>query len=218
LEWPFVALCLRRQERWFVKSVKASLLVQTLTYSVLCLYYGSVTDRAFFKNVVVVPALEISMPKDLAVLYRAEWDNTPHSYTFATGIDSATPDPNLRPYWDKAVEGVQSGPLERFPVITVGPPAGTPGDWTFEMGHWQWGGIEASSKSAEVYFAVNVESPIALWRVQQATYVPTDKVVFQFGGRQVCLLDPATKKIALVAHGTEPVLATLSPPQPPATP
>ena len=43
------------------------------------------------------------------------------------------------------------------------------------------------------------------WIVRLVTHLPTDQVLFQLGGDQICLYDPEKKQVALVARGRGPI-------------
>lgn len=79
-------------------------------------------------------------------------------------------------------------------------------DWTFRTGFWPIEGFRGSNqKSGEkIYFSL--ETPFVAWIVRSATQLPDDEVVFQLGDDQICLLEPSTKKIALIVRGQGPVV------------
>jgi hypothetical protein len=76
-------------------------------------------------------------------------------------------------------------------------------EWSFG---W-WGDEELYGTNAvkrkEVFFSY--ETPFAQWTVRSATQLPGDKVLFQLGENQICVFDPESKKVALLAHGRSPV-------------
>ena len=73
LEWPFVALCLRKTEGWFRKSIWGSLVVQSASYFVLfgCYWAVSVATR-YATDLAVVRPSAISLPKGATLYYIAE--------------------------------------------------------------------------------------------------------------------------------------------------
>lgn len=79
-------------------------------------------------------------------------------------------------------------------------------DWSFETGFWPIEGFRGKNQKngEEIYFSL--ETPFVAWNVRSATQLPGDDVVFQLGDDQICLLEPSTKKIALIARGQGPVV------------
>ncbi len=90
-------------------------------------------------------------------------------------------------------------------------------DWEFTAGAWAAGGLSAHQKKTGAHVAVAYETPFGQWLVRNPTHLPTDKVVFQLGVDQICVFDPVTRQIALVAKGRGPV-AVLEGNDVPATP
>jgi hypothetical protein len=79
------------------------------------------------------------------------------------------------------------------------------GAWRFHAGYWPVEGLygENSQSGASVYFSL--ETPFASWAVRNATQLPNGTVVFQLGSRQICVVDPETKRTALLGFGRGPV-------------
>lgn len=79
-------------------------------------------------------------------------------------------------------------------------------DWTFRTGFWGVEGLQGENKknSGTIYFAL--ETPFITWDIRNATQLPGDYVVFQLGNDQICLLEVATKKIAILTKGQGPVV------------
>jgi hypothetical protein len=75
LEWPFVALCLRKTDRWFPKSIWGSLIVQSASYLVLFGWYWAVSGTSLFTDLDIVQPTAISFPKDTMMLYYIDEDN-----------------------------------------------------------------------------------------------------------------------------------------------
>lgn len=72
LEWPFVALCLRRSKGWFRKSIAGSLAVQSASYLVLFGWYWAASGISLYKDLAVVELSQVSLPKDTMLYYIAE--------------------------------------------------------------------------------------------------------------------------------------------------
>ncbi|HVU07349.1 MAG TPA: hypothetical protein VHG89_02260 [Verrucomicrobiae bacterium] len=79
-------------------------------------------------------------------------------------------------------------------------------DWHFETGFWPIEGFRGENRKngEKIYFSL--ETPFVAWIVRSATQLPDDHVIFQLGDDQICLLEPSTKKIALIARGQGPVV------------
>jgi hypothetical protein len=91
------------------------------------------------------------------------------------------------------------------------------GRWDFYTQFWAGGGLtgrpkkssaSASDGTREIHVAL--ETPFASWIARNAVLLPEDKVLFQLGSNQICLLDAATRRLALVCYGRGPI-AVLNP-------
>jgi hypothetical protein len=86
-------------------------------------------------------------------------------------------------------------------------------DLTFSGGLGALEGLSVwrnSEKKEVMRFAFQM--PGLMWNVRNLTHLPTDKVLFQLGENQICVFDPNTRHIALVAFGRGPI-AVLEDPQ-----
>jgi hypothetical protein len=63
--------------------------------------------------------------------------------------------------------------------------------------------------------ACSLETPFGAWSVSNLTHLATDLLLFQLGDSQICLYDPGTHRLALVARGRGPVVVVEAPPAPP---
>ena len=76
----------------------------------------------------------------------------------------------------------------------------------FTSQFWAKDGLKGSDKKSNKKLHVALEIPYQMkWIVRLVTHLPTDKVLFQLGGDQICLYDPVKKQVALVARGWGPV-------------
>ncbi|MBT7304599.1 MAG: hypothetical protein HN849_34030 [Victivallales bacterium] len=69
VEYPFVAYCLGKGRRSFRVVLKASLVVQTITYVALFGWYWTVSPRSLYTEARAVPPSEISFPAGLRLYY-----------------------------------------------------------------------------------------------------------------------------------------------------
>lgn len=83
-------------------------------------------------------------------------------------------------------------------------------------------GLHGERENSHWRFRIVLESPFVLWKFRNATQIKGDLVVFQLSDDQICIVDPNTKQIALIARGKGPLVAMSnesSPqPQPPREP
>lgn len=78
--------------------------------------------------------------------------------------------------------------------------------WTFIAGSWAYDGIKATDLKTGIEFHYALETPFVAWTIRDAIHLPGDVLLFQLGIDQICLLNPATKRMALVARGSNPVI------------
>ena len=78
--------------------------------------------------------------------------------------------------------------------------------WQLRTGFWPSEGLrvweEGGGRSSRIAFA----NPFVRWAVSDATLLPGDKVIFQLGSHQICLLDLNERTLALLVRGRGPVV------------
>ncbi len=79
-------------------------------------------------------------------------------------------------------------------------------DWSFVAGDYEIEGLRGENRATKESLYFSLDTPFISWSVRNATHLPGDYVVFQFGNNQICLLETATKKITLLATGHGPVV------------
>ena len=77
--------------------------------------------------------------------------------------------------------------------------------WAFSTGIGFSEGLLGRNTETGERVRINYEVPSVMWYARRATHLPDDKVIFQFGHRQICIYDVVKKEIALVASGRDPV-------------
>ena len=240
LEWPFVAFCFRGSGGWFRRSLWATLISQTAsTLLVIGLYYFW-TDTSLYRELVVVPPSEISLPKNAVVYYIAKTDGN----VYSLGSSSREPtkvcklkdsgdraslfvrESGGQPgHWDIVVGTDRQGSTPRTvregllceAVKPFQPGGGQPGrgdiprigdanraGWKFsyDMLGLRGENIKDGRMLRFHYFS----APFVLWGIWHPTQLPNGQVIFQLGNQQICLLDPDSRKIAVIAKGYCPVL------------
>ncbi len=94
------------------------------------------------------------------------------------------------------------------PVMCVGGITNT--DWEFETGFWPVEGLAALTTNGKVKLHLAFETPFVAWSVRNATQLPAGQVVFQLGEKQVCILEPETRKVTRLVFGRGPVVVVRS--------
>lgn len=79
---------------------------------------------------------------------------------------------------------------------------GSPGEkWEFASGLWGAEGLHAKNRTSGETVRVSLETPFLIWYARNAVHLPGDLVLFQLGENQICVFDPATRRIARLWHG-----------------
>jgi hypothetical protein len=81
----------------------------------------------------------------------------------------------------------------------------TNSQWRFESGDYSFEGLLAKNMSTTNIFRFAYETPFGQWNIRNAVHLPSDLALFQLGDDQICVFDPANKKVALLWHGRGPV-------------
>ena len=89
-------------------------------------------------------------------------------------------------------------------VTTIG--SATNSAWEFQTGFWPIGGLSGENHQTRERLDLAFETPFAAWNIRHGYQLPGDCVVFQLGEDQICILDPKTRRVALVARGHGPVV------------
>lgn len=74
LEWPFIAFSFWRTQNWIRRSIKATLLIQTLSYLLLFGWYWSASGKTLYTDTTIVPAAEVSFPEGVQLFYISNVD------------------------------------------------------------------------------------------------------------------------------------------------
>lgn len=77
--------------------------------------------------------------------------------------------------------------------------------WKFEV--YFSTGLLGTPRSPGKPIQLRVETLFAQWNPCNATQLPDDQVVFQLGQDQICMLDPQSRRMSLIAQGQGPVVA-----------
>jgi hypothetical protein len=77
--------------------------------------------------------------------------------------------------------------------------------WKFRTGFWPFEGIVEENDVTGVKQRFSFETPFGAWAIRNAVHLPSDKVLFQLGDDQICVLDPQSRRVTLLWHGRGPV-------------
>jgi hypothetical protein len=78
--------------------------------------------------------------------------------------------------------------------------------WSFLTGFWGKDGLYGTNRQTGEKIHLALETPYVQWIVRNAYELPNDCVVFQLGFNQICIFDPKTRRVALLARGYGPVV------------
>lgn len=79
--------------------------------------------------------------------------------------------------------------------------------WEFRTGFWPVEGVSGHNTETGERIRYAVELPFVQWQARNATLLEGDRILFQLGRDQICLLHPESRRIALLARGSGPVVA-----------
>lgn len=74
-------------------------------------------------------------------------------------------------------------------------------EWEFKTGFWGAEGLVATNRKNGDTVGLSLETPFVTWSARNAVHIANDLVLFQLGANQICVFDPATRRIAKLWHG-----------------
>jgi hypothetical protein len=77
--------------------------------------------------------------------------------------------------------------------------------WEFRSRLWAIEGLQATDTTTRKTTRLAYETQFTAWLVRNAVQLPSDMVLFQLGDDQICIFEPASKKVALLWRGRGPV-------------
>jgi hypothetical protein len=244
LEWPFVASCLRGAPHWFAKSLKGSVIIQTISYLLLVALFWPLSYTDLYTHFTFVPPERVALPTDVYVFYVSKTDGNVYCRSAVSGavkvsdLKTAEAVPvdyslHIRPSekgkresWDLVAVPSANDPWGKGGIIVVprimeNPPqsvwqqyeksritpaqigSATQSRWEFVWGRPIGGrgafGGRNKHKGEGLY--VGYDTPIFGWDIWRPIHLPGDKILFQLGKDQLCLLDVETRQIALWERG-----------------
>lgn len=69
LEFPFIAFCFRGDERWLSKTIRGSLLVQTVSYALIFSWYWTASGVTLVTQASVVSPASMTLPPNVMIYY-----------------------------------------------------------------------------------------------------------------------------------------------------
>ena len=87
LEWPFIALCFRGTQDWFRRSVRASLVVQSVSYILLFGWYSMASDTSLYTRMNVVASADLSLPESVLVYFISPSDGDVYKRQLTAGSE-----------------------------------------------------------------------------------------------------------------------------------
>jgi hypothetical protein len=81
----------------------------------------------------------------------------------------------------------------------------TNSEWLFKWDSWDDSGLWGRNEKTGERINVAYGTPVMGWPVWRAIQLPENKVLFQLGDDQLCILNVTGKKVGLFARGHGPV-------------
>jgi len=196
IEYPFVWLLLRQRKRPVLTALKATLLIHGLSYLLLFGWYSFSSQTSLISQTQVVPAAQLQPSPSYTLHYLSpdgaqalKWiSGEPQPVvTDRAAFDALNPESRSRSY----------GPVPKLTPAT---------DWDYYVSVFTGGGLTGHHQITQARQHFALETPFAAWRISHATHLPDDWLIFQLGDDQICLLHPASRRIALLARGQAPIV------------
>lgn len=179
LEWPFVALCFWRSDRWLTRSIRGSLIVQTASYALLFGGFWLVSGKSLYTSTKVVPPRELSLPDGVQVFYIASSDGDVYRLSHtnsptrvcalnATNVSEflmfqeSRQDTNL---WDLvAVMDRRRRDEETIPILSNALRNPSPEVWRTQQ-YWGWGTAPkiGTATNSQWHFAWSHWNDLGMW-------------------------------------------------------
>ncbi|MBE9199048.1 MULTISPECIES: hypothetical protein [unclassified Nodularia (in: cyanobacteria)] len=196
IEYPFFSFLVRKQQNSWQTSVKATIIIHGISYFFLFGWYALTSYNSMLNQLDIVSAAQLQ-PKEEYVMYFINSEGNQAVRSNLQGKDQETIE--LSEFQAFVPEEVSNfGPVPQPNENT---------NWQYYLGMLSpAGGIAGYHKSENLSLKLNLETPLASWRVSHATHLEGDFVVFQLGDDQICILHPEQRKMALIARGSKPIV------------
>jgi hypothetical protein len=87
LEWPFIALCFRGTRDWFRQSVRASLVVQSVSYTLLFGWYWMASGTSLYTRMDIVASADLALPESVLVYFISPADGDVYKRQLTAGSE-----------------------------------------------------------------------------------------------------------------------------------
>ncbi len=187
----------------------AAVSAQLVSYALLAVYYLPVAGTGFLRNARVVQGLRMAKHPEAVVYYEAggAW--------YRRRLDGSMPEKAswnemgsvLESYYTKSNLAEENVP--RFSetggrAFDLTPKAQR--QWRGRYDFWATGGLQLEEIRTGERFDLGLETPFLAWTARQPTILPGNQIIYQFGP-QIVLFDIATRQMAFVAKGRQPVVS-----------
>jgi hypothetical protein len=223
VEWPFVAWAMGPGERRAKRSLLASFVVNAASYAALVPLYAHIsTVSAVTDTTQVDPSAFASGPRATvfyldraaAAVYEVALDGSGRRRV--AEVSHLGRDPRLVADPNAGVVRVMDADAPPIPTTgRVGAPRPASfgpavdlddGEWDVETGFWAVQGLRATPRGDGTPLHLALETPFILWQARDATLLPGGVVVFALGPH-VVVLELKTRRFAVLAEGSSPVVA-----------
>lgn len=255
LEWPFVFFSFEKSPERLVKSSKASLCVQTITYGLLIAYYLPVSSVNLITEFSAVSLSSLSPSENIRIYYISNKDGNVYSVKLngeskqkVFDLHSSNPGDHLYVILNSKEENTSSivvpitssdfrkanlieirkiganlatidekqdvenlhsrkhamldyGPIKKLPSVSESP-------WELETGFWPATGLDGINRQNKKEIHFRFETPLFSLYIRNGVMITGERVIFQFGNDQICLLDLNSKQAAKVINGRGFVVTT----------
>jgi hypothetical protein len=201
IEYPFVWVLFRQQPQAAKTAFKANLIIHSVSYLVLVGWYALSSQTTLLTQFSLVSADQLQ-PSAAYVLYFQTLEGQPMRINLdGTGAERVSPEvfATLKP---QRVD--RFGPV---PQLLSQPESSEAeiGDWRCRL-NVSRPGLSGQNSSHSERFHLALETPVFAWPIRYATHLAGDLAVFQLGAHQIALLQPHTRRVALLAQGQNPMV------------
>jgi len=195
IEYPFFWILLRQRQQAILTALKATLLIHGMSYLLLFGWYSANSQTSLLTQLNQVPAAQLQPSGD----YTLHYLNSDETQAFRSDLDGTNFETMNREEFESltADTSFSFGPVPKLTETT---------DWDFYAHVFAGGGLSGYNDTTQARTHWSLETPFVFWAISHATHLPGDLLVFQLGRDQICLLHPATQRIALIARGKHPVV------------
>lgn len=236
LELPFVWLALRRASFRFPRILAASAAINGVSYVLLFGWYSLASYTSMMTDLTVVSAAELAPTSNYRLYYVArDTDEViscdlagqnvqridrvpalpPNVWTqrlFATEDQPGTFNLCTSAWLIQAGEGREiilrdfcavAGVANESGTVKLGADTG----WDYSLVDWEGQpGVRVVETTTQAVHRFSLETPFADFRPRIGTQIDGDLLIFDLNNDQICILHAPTKRIALIARGSSPVV------------